>query len=90
MLLSFASQLGASTGGPTVLAGDPAADTAGGLIALVRKDENASKSVSSVDDVNGPLGLLTVALTGAETVAGRKGHYGTGADNDGLLPGAGS
>ncbi|HST49417.1 copper transporter [Jatrophihabitans sp.] len=90
MLLTFTTQLGAPTGGPTVVVGDPAADTAGGLVALVRQDETASKAVSSVDDANSPLGALTVVLTGAETLAGRKGHYGVGADNDGLLPGAGS
>jgi len=90
MLLSFTTQLGAPTGGPTVVVGDPAADTAGGLVALVRQDETASKAVSSVDDANSPLGGLTVVLTGAEALAGRKGHYGVGADNDGLLPGAGN
>ena len=90
MLLSFTTQLGAGTGGPTVVVGDPASDTAGGLVALVRKDETANKAVSSVDDANSALGQLTVVLTGAETVAGRKGHYGVGADNDGLLPGAGN
>ncbi len=90
MLLTFTTQLGAPSGGPTVVVGDPAADTAGGLVALVRQDETASKAVSSVDDANSPLGALTVALTGAETVAGRKGHYGVGAGSDGLVPGAGS
>ncbi|HEV2885492.1 MAG TPA: copper transporter [Jatrophihabitans sp.] len=90
MLLSFATQLGAATGGPTVVVGDPPADTAGGLVALVRQDETANKAVSSVDDANSPLGQLTVVLTGAEAIAGRKGHYGVGADSDGLLPGAGS
>ncbi|MEO7262213.1 MAG: copper transporter [Jatrophihabitantaceae bacterium] len=89
MLLSFGSQLGASTGGPTVVVGDPAANTAGGLVALVRNDESANKAVSTVDDANSPLGELTVVLTGADTLAGRKGHYGTGANSDGLLPGAG-
>jgi hypothetical protein len=89
MLLSFSTQLGASTGGPTVVVGDPASNTAGGLVALVRDDDSASKAVSTVDDANSPLGELTVVLTGADTVAGRKGHYGTGADTDGLLPGAG-
>lgn len=89
MLLSFGAQLGASTGGPTVVVGDPASNTAGGLVALVRDDDNASKAVSTVDDANSPLGELTVALTAAETMAGRKGHYGVGADTDGLLPGAG-
>jgi Copper transport outer membrane protein, MctB len=89
MLLSFSAQLGASTGGPTVVVGDPAANTAGGLVTLVRKDEVANKAVSTVDDANSPLGELTVVLTAADTLAGRKGHYGTGADTDGLLPGAG-
>ncbi len=56
MLLSFATQLGAGTGGPTVVVGDPASDTAGGLVALVRKDDTANKAVSSVDDASSPLG----------------------------------
>lgn len=90
MLLTFTTQLGSPAGGPTVVVGDPAADTAGGLVALVRQDETASKAVSTVDDANSPLGALTVVLTGAETVAGRKGHYGVGADSDGLVPGAGN
>jgi Copper transport outer membrane protein, MctB len=90
MLLSFGSQLGASTGGPTVVVGDPASDTAGGLVALVRNDDTASKAVSTVDDATSPLGELTVVLTGADTVAGHKGHYGTGVGVDALLPGAGS
>jgi Copper transport outer membrane protein, MctB len=90
MLLSFGSQLGASTGGPTVVVGDPASDTAGGLVALVRNDDTASKAVSTVDDATTPLGELTVVLTGADTVAGHKGHYGTGAGVDALMPGAGS
>jgi hypothetical protein len=90
MLLSFASQLGTSTGGPTVVAGDPASDTAGGLVALVRNDDTADKAVSTVDDATSPLGELTVVLTGADTIAGRKGHYGVGAGVAALLPGAGS
>lgn len=89
MLLSFSSQLGA-TGGPSVVVGDPASDTEGGLVALVRSDDTAQKAVSSVDDANSTLGELTVVLTAAEAIAGSKGHYGTGADNEGLLPGAGS
>jgi copper transport outer membrane protein MctB len=90
MLLSFGAQLGAGTGGPTVVVGDPASDTAGGLVALVRNDDTANKAVSTVDDATSALGALTVVLTGADTIAGHKGHYGTGAGADGLLPGAGS
>ncbi len=89
MLLSFSAQLGASTGGPTVVVGDPPSNTAGGLVALVRGDDTADKAVSTVDDANSPLGELTVVLTAADTLAGRKGHYGVGAGADGLLPGAG-
>lgn len=90
MLLSFGVQLGSSTGGPTVVVGDPPAATAGGLVALVRGDDTANKAVSTVDDATSPLGELTVVLTGADTLAGHKGHYGTGAGVDALLPGASS
>jgi Copper transport outer membrane protein, MctB len=89
ILLSFSSQLGA-TGGPTVVVGDPASDTQGGLVALVRGDDTAQKAVSTVDDANSALGDLTVVLTAADTLAGHQGHYGTGPGNEGLLPGAGS
>ncbi len=90
MLLSFGTQLGASTGGPTVVVGDPASDTAGGLVALLRNDDAGKKAVSTVDDANSALGQLTVVLTAADTLAGHKGHYGTGPDSEGLLPGASS
>ncbi|MDQ1740086.1 MAG: hypothetical protein QOE53_1738 [Pseudonocardiales bacterium] len=90
MLLSFGAQLGTGTGGPTVVVGDPASGAAGGLVALVRDDDTANKAVSTVDDATSPLGELTVVLTGADTLAGHKGHYGTGAGADALLPGAGS
>lgn len=89
MLLSFVAQLGA-TGGPTVVVGDRASDTEGGLVALVRSDDTAQRVVSTVDDADSALGELTVVLTAADTIAGHKRHYGTGADNEGLLPGAGS
>ena len=88
MLLSLVSQLGA-TGGPTVVVGDSASDTDGGLVALVRGDDTA-QAVSTVDDADSALGELTVVLTAADTIAGHKRHFGTGADNEGLLPGAGS
>lgn len=85
MLLSFGTELGSV--GPTVLAGDAASNTGGGLIALARSDDAGKKAVSTVDDASGTLGQLTVALTTAATIAGHKGHYGTGAGADALLPG---
>lgn len=86
MLLSFATEVGV-IGGPTVLVGDPTAASEGGLIALARTNDGAKKSVSSVDNASTPLGQLTVALTVADAMAGRKGNYGTAAGADALLPG---
>ncbi len=86
MLLSFATEV-ATIGGPTVLAGDPASANNAGLIALARANEAAKKALSTVDDADSPLGQLTVALTVADTLAGRKGNYGNASGADGLLPG---
>jgi hypothetical protein len=86
MLEAFGAELGI-VGGPTVIAGDAQSATSNGLVALVRADSAAQKSVSTVDNADSALGQLAVALTVADTVAGRKGSYGTSAGNHGLLPG---
>ncbi|MCW2538553.1 MAG: copper transporter [Frankiales bacterium] len=88
-LLSMTTQI-ATTGGPTVVAGDSASASQAGLISLIRADPTAKQVLSTVDDAQTSLGQLTVALTGAETLAGRKGQYGTTAGVDALMPGAGS
>lgn len=88
MLLAMATELG-TLGGPTVIAGDAAAANGGGLVGLVRADNAAQKSVSTVDDAGTPLGQLTVALTVADTIGGHKGaDYGTANGAEALLPGA--
>lgn len=86
MLLSFSTELGAIAG-TAVIAGDAAADTSGGVVALVRNDATAKKSVSTVDDAGTALGQLTVALATANAVSGHKGHFGNGSGADALAPG---
>jgi copper transport outer membrane protein MctB len=88
LLLSMTSQLG-TAGGPTVVAGDTASAVNGGLIGLVRASSAVKQTVTTVDDADTALGQLTVAMATAETVAGRKGQFGTGADVDALVPGVG-
>jgi hypothetical protein len=88
-LLSFVTEL-AAVGGPTVAAGDRPSSAAGGLIALVRGNDAAKKALSTVDDADNSLGALTVVLTLADALAGRKGNYGVGPGADALLPGVSS
>lgn len=93
LLLAFTSQFGLAGpagGGPTVVAGDAASANQGGLVSLVRSDGSASKAVSTVDDADTPLGQLTVAMTVADTLAGRKGSYGAANGADALIPGLSS
>ncbi len=87
MLQTMATELG-TLGGPTVVAGDTASATGGGLVALVRADDAARKAVSTVDDAGTALGQLTVALTVADSIAGHKADYGTATGAEALLPGA--
>ncbi|HEX2902667.1 MAG TPA: copper transporter [Jatrophihabitans sp.] len=89
MLLSFITQFG-TQGGPTVVAGDAASADNNGVVGLVRSDGSAQKAVSTVDDADTSLGQLTVALTVADTLAGRKGNYGAANGADALLPGLSS
>lgn len=86
-LASLTAQL-ASTGGPTVVVGDGASDTGGGLVASVRGDDASAQAVSTVDDIDTPLGQLTSVLVAQQSLAHHNGHYGTGTRVDGLLPGA--
>ena len=88
-LQSFATEL-AAIGGPTVVAGDRQSSTAAGLIGLVRRNDAAKKALSTVDDATSSLGALTVVLTLADAMAGRKGNYGVGPGADALLPGVSS
>jgi hypothetical protein len=88
MLSAMATQFAAT--GPTVVVGDNASATQGGLVSLIRADDTAKRAVSTVDDGNTALGQLTTVLVAAEVMAGRPGHFGTAPGVDGLLPGAGN
>ena len=83
MLTGFSTELGAK--GPALVVGD-STSAAGGLINAVRANADAKDNVSTVDDGATPLGQVTMALSLAEVVAGRKGNYGTAANADALLP----
>jgi hypothetical protein len=89
MLLSMVTSMG-STSGPTVVVGDQPSATSSGLVGLVRADSTAKESVSTVDNADRPLGRLAAALAAADSVAGRKGNFGTAAGADALLPGISS
>ncbi|MDQ1730937.1 MAG: hypothetical protein QOK10_1096 [Pseudonocardiales bacterium] len=85
-LLSMTQQL-ATTGGPTVVLGDHASSTAGGLVALVRGSDTAKQAVTTVDDADTALGQLTSVLAAHESLAKRNGQFGTAAGVDALMPG---
>ncbi len=56
------------------------------LVAAVRKDSDAAKVVSTVDDGDLPMGLGTLVLALAQQYAGGTGHYGLAADAKAVLP----
>jgi hypothetical protein len=61
----------------------------GGLIAAVIADSNASRDIPTVDDTDSTMGQVASVFCLAELLQGgtsMAGHYGTGADNDGLVP----
>lgn len=61
----------------------------GGLIAAVIADSTASRDIPTVDDTDSTMGQVASVFCLAELLQGGSsvaGHYGTGADNDGLVP----
>jgi Copper transport outer membrane protein, MctB len=59
---------------------------AGQLVTAVRKDGDATKGVSTVDDPGVPMGQATLAQALAEQYAGGVGQYGVAADAKAVLP----
>jgi hypothetical protein len=86
-LLSLTSQL-AITGGPTVVVGDAASAAPNGLVGLVRADATLKQAVSTVDDADTDLGQLSTMLVASQTLSGSKGHFGTAAGAEAIIPGA--
>ena len=58
----------------------------GDLVASVRKDPEAIKVASTVDDADLPMGQTTIVLALAQEYAGRGGHYGLAADAQAIAP----
>ena len=73
-------------GGHTVVAGDIASSTQGGAVALVRGSSAVKDTVSSVDDADTPIGLVTTTLALAELLTGKSGSYGNGDGAGSLFP----
>jgi hypothetical protein len=69
--------------GQVVVAGTGVAGD-GNVVSEVRNDPQLSAEISTVDNASAPQGQVATGLVVAEHVAGRVGHYGTGADQ--LLP----
>jgi hypothetical protein len=64
--------------GGTVVSGPASAATKGGLIQAVRKDDAASREVSTVDSGGTPMGEVAAAAALDEQADGKTGHYGSG------------
>jgi hypothetical protein len=56
------------------------------VVAAVRKDSDASKVVSTVDDADLPMGLGTIVLGLEEQYSGGAGQYGLAADAKAVMP----
>jgi len=63
---------------------DPTAS--GDLVAAVRKDSDAAKVASTVDDANLPMGQTTLVLALAQQYSGSVGQYGMAADAKAISP----
>ena len=75
-----------TAGGGAVVTGPASSATGDGLVALVRKDDDAAKQISTVDSGETPMGLATAVLALHEQGAGGVGQYGFGAGASAPLP----
>jgi hypothetical protein len=73
-------------GGHTIVAGDNASATSGGLIALARASDAVKDAVSTVDDADTSMGQVTTTLALAEALTGKTGAYGNGSGSSSLFP----
>jgi hypothetical protein len=58
----------------------------GNLVAAVRKDTDAVKVISTVDDADLPMGQATIVLALVQEHAGGAGQYGLAADAQAVAP----
>jgi hypothetical protein len=69
-----------------VAAAAPAGADPGGTLAAIRTDKQASESVSTVDDADQPMGLVTVILAFREQLNSTAGQYGVGVGATKIMP----
>jgi hypothetical protein len=73
-----------SAGG--VAASNPSGADSGGTLEALRSDKQASAVVSTVDDADQPMGVITVVLALREQLAGSAGQYGVGVGATKIIP----
>jgi hypothetical protein len=71
--------------GPVIVVG-AGPSGAGNLVAEIRRDLELSETVSTVDNVSTPQGLVACGLVVADQLRGNIGHYGDGNGAESLLP----
>ena len=86
--VQLASSLGAGGSGVVVVAKSNTTDgtRSGDLVAAVRKNSDALKAISTVDDADLPMGQGTLVLALAQQYAGGTGQYGLASDAKAILP----
>jgi hypothetical protein len=84
-VLPVAEQLDSRSRG-AVLAGVRGSTSKGGVLAAARAAGNATKGLSTVDDVDTSAGLLAGVLALVEQIRGAAGDYGSGDNVDGAIP----
>jgi hypothetical protein len=85
LLATFARDLDRYAAG-SVVAGPASADASGGLLDVVRSDKALRDTVSTVDGVDEPSGVIATVLAAAEQAGGNAGSYGSGPGADAPLP----
>ena len=84
-VLPVAERLDARSRG-TVLTGVRGSSSKGGVVAAARSAGNATKGLSTVDNVDTPAGQLATVLALVEQTRGAQGDYGSGDNVDGAIP----
>jgi Copper transport outer membrane protein, MctB len=69
-----------------VAVSDQTATNSGGALEALRSDKQASAAVSTVDDVDQPIGLITLVMAIREQLTGKAGQYGVGVGADSVVP----
>jgi hypothetical protein len=84
-LVDLAAALDAAGSG-AVVAGDSTAAQADGLVAVLRDNPTVSAAVSTVDNVDSPVGRISTVLALGRERSGTSGKYGTGPDTQPVPP----